>query len=365
MIQVQLKNTIDEKKDSARKKRQKSKIYSQLKRDARPVIDKCIICGKENTSFCDSHSVPKFVLKQITNNGKIYIGHNFTRNPVTDDYGISNTLLFKCICEDCDNTYFKEYEDPCFFKRPLSNLAINEIAIKIYLRHYYKRLGEKNLFSNLMQELSARELEDTDVGHFVSNRLLITKLDLDDARNRIQKLIRHKDDRHFYVIDDFNLDYPTQLAYQGFIALTKGFGKIINDVHNYNPSYKMELLYLCVFPFKEGTKVVLFCDDGCTRLRDFYKTYKKLDLDSKLYLLNYILLLYDEEWCVSGDFDKSKLNKETLELINQSTDVHVESDSLVEIEKYYESLKRTLIDSVFELKTSGNVYNFLAKQNNV
>ena len=31
--------------------------------------EKCILCGKEQTSFCNSHSVPKMVLKNIAKAG--------------------------------------------------------------------------------------------------------------------------------------------------------------------------------------------------------------------------------------------------------------------------------------------------------
>lgn len=363
MIQLQARNTIGEKKVGIREKRELSKKLTELKRTSKRVITSCLICGKEHTSFCNSHSIPKFVLKQISKNGKIMIGHNFSKNPTTDEYGVSNALVFKCICENCDNTYFQEYEDPKVFDKPLSNIAINEIATKIYLKHYYKRFNEESIFLMLKDEVKKKKLEDTDIGKMINNRLLTTKLDLDDATKRIKKLIKHKNDKHFYIIDDFNLDYPTQLAYQGFVGLTKGFNRVINDIYNYDPTYRIEELFLCIFPFNNGTKIVLFCDDGCSRLKDFYKNYRKFDLDSKLYLLNYILLLYDEEWCVSGDFDKSKLNKETLELINQTTDILVESDNIFDVDKYYDVLKAELIESVFELKTSGKTYNFL-KENN-
>ena len=364
MIKIEARNTVGEKKHSKFENRLYSKLLTQLKSESRPIIDKCVICGKEYSSYCDSHSVPRFVLKQISKNGKIMIGHNFTKNPTFNDFGIKNTLLFKCICEDCDNTYFKEYEDPNIFNKDLSNLAINEIAIKIYLRHYYKRLGEESIFMNLFDKVQSEGLEDSDIGHFVENKLLTTKLDLDDAKRRINRLIKHKEERHFYIIDEFVLDYPTELAFQGFVALSRGFSKQINDLHNYDPSYKIELLYICVFPFKDGTKVLLFCEDGFKRLRDFYKEYRKLDLQSKLYLINYILLLYDEEWCVSGDFDKTKLNKETLSLINQTTDINVEGNNLVELQEEYQKLRKMLLDEVFELKTSGDVYNFLRRHQN-
>lgn len=362
MIELKIRNSLDERKLSKNEKKELSKSLTEIKRAGRRTINNCCLCGKEFTSYCNSHSIPRFDLRQISKNGKIIIGHNFSKNPITEKYGISNALTFKCICENCDHTFFKEYEDPKIFERTLSNIAINEIATKINLKHYYKRFEEENIFLYLKDEIHKRNITDFETINFIDNKILTTQLDLKEARNKITKLARHKEDTHFYVIDDFNLNYPTKLAYQGFIALTKGFTKIINDTYNYDPTYKIEVLYLCIFPYKTGTKIVLFCDDGSKRLKDFYRTYKELDLDSKLYLLNYMLLLYDEEWCVSGDFDTSVINKETLELINQTTDILLESDSPLKSDIDYKHLREKLFETAFELKTDGNVYNFLKNQ---
>ena len=33
--------------------------------------EKCILCGKEQTSFCNSHSVPQMCLRPIADQGKV------------------------------------------------------------------------------------------------------------------------------------------------------------------------------------------------------------------------------------------------------------------------------------------------------
>lgn len=43
-------------------------IIKEARRRSKP--SKCILCGKEQTSFCNSHSIPQFVLRAIEDNGK-------------------------------------------------------------------------------------------------------------------------------------------------------------------------------------------------------------------------------------------------------------------------------------------------------
>ena len=79
----------------------------------------CIICGRECTSFCNSHTIPRFVLKNIAENG--YLAHSYSslQMPLIDKKtGINKTLTFSCICNDCDNTKFQEYENPDNYRIP-------------------------------------------------------------------------------------------------------------------------------------------------------------------------------------------------------------------------------------------------------
>ena len=42
-------------------------MISEARKKAKP--DKCILCGKSQTSFCKSHSVPQMALRPIAENG--------------------------------------------------------------------------------------------------------------------------------------------------------------------------------------------------------------------------------------------------------------------------------------------------------
>lgn len=65
--------------------------------------ENCMLCGKKTVSFCNSHSIPQFCLKNITTDGKSKtlnqaIGIDFMPYEV----GLNRTGTFKLICKKCD-----------------------------------------------------------------------------------------------------------------------------------------------------------------------------------------------------------------------------------------------------------------------
>ena len=73
---------------------------------------KCLFCAKECSSFCNSHSIPRFVLKNITKNGKLCTPSAFINKQLsTSEKGLNNSGTFHLICNDCDSKEFAEYEN--------------------------------------------------------------------------------------------------------------------------------------------------------------------------------------------------------------------------------------------------------------
>ena len=50
-------------------KRKISKIFQEARKNSKP--QKCLLCDKDLAGLCNSHSVPRFVLKNISENGKV------------------------------------------------------------------------------------------------------------------------------------------------------------------------------------------------------------------------------------------------------------------------------------------------------
>lgn len=353
MIAVGTINTYSKRKISKKQKRRASIFESEINAFQENSEKKCLICGKTIIGFCKSHSLPKFVLKCISSDGTIRTGKTFQSDSHIDKQGKKNALIFYNLCKQCDGNFFQEYEHEEFFCQKLSNEAINEIALKNYFRYLYKQQREVLKFEKLLTETR----DDAETKQFLENQLYLSKFNVDDTNAKIKKYLKRKHDQNFYVIDEINLDYSTAIAYQGFITLVYGFDGLINDIYKYDETYKIQQLGLCIFPHHTGTKIILFCEDGSTRLKHFYKTFRHLSIEEKMYVINYILLLYEEEWAVDGSV-KEKLNKETLQLINQRDTIVQETNnplSIVENENLVD-----LARPIFELKTNGNIYNFLS-----
>lgn len=82
------------------KKELSKRIYEARKR-SRP--KRCLLCDKEITNLCNSHSVPQFVLKNLAENGKIVQSTMLMSFEDIDFFdiekGINNSGTFKYICD--------------------------------------------------------------------------------------------------------------------------------------------------------------------------------------------------------------------------------------------------------------------------
>ena len=87
-------------------------MLSEARRRAKP--GKCILCGQNKSSFCNSHSVPQMSLRGIANNGIVLhasavMGFDF--EIIDLEKGVNNSGTFNFICQDgISGTYFHEGE---------------------------------------------------------------------------------------------------------------------------------------------------------------------------------------------------------------------------------------------------------------
>lgn len=57
-------------KDEIEIRKKIKQIIHEAENNSKPKT--CILCGKEQTSFCNSHSIPKMILLNISENGIVY-----------------------------------------------------------------------------------------------------------------------------------------------------------------------------------------------------------------------------------------------------------------------------------------------------
>ena len=82
-------------------------MLSETRKEAKPAI--CIMCGKPQTSFCNSHSVPQMALRSIAENGIVIHASaalGVDERIIDIENGVNKSGTFNYICNDCDNTFF-------------------------------------------------------------------------------------------------------------------------------------------------------------------------------------------------------------------------------------------------------------------
>ena len=127
-------------------KKQFNSFMKQAWTVAKP--DKCIVCGKQTTRLCNSHSVPRMILRNISENGQVIQANGLIGIEVIDiEKGVNNSGTFKFICQECDATLFQTYENPDNIRgEKLSDKLLAEIALKDVLLMLSKRNVEREIY---------------------------------------------------------------------------------------------------------------------------------------------------------------------------------------------------------------------------
>ena len=83
----------------------------------------------------------QFILKNVSNN--FVSGYGVLKNPLSPPSGVKNALVFKNICNKCDNTKFQQYENISIYdKEEIPVEVLREISLKDYLFMSHKRRFE-------------------------------------------------------------------------------------------------------------------------------------------------------------------------------------------------------------------------------
>ena len=315
----------------------KKLAFYKSKATANVKLDSCYLCKQKSTSFCKSHSVPQFCLKNIAVDGKVSYINTVLKNPCIDmSEGINRAGVFKIICRSCDSKWFQAYENPSSYEKKITEQIMAQISLKDSLLMLSKRNYEKELYKLLINE-------NEDIAIMSLSQLQSIDADLIDHEkmfNRAKKICMDGRDNskknyqlRFYEV----LNYVVPLAFQGPIALRVGFDKkIINDIYNDSYDYRIQNIHIGVFPLESKTVVFMFSEKSEKRYREFFKKFQQYKVHDKLGIINYIIFLYSENFFLSPQIDKRILSKETFkDIVQCETDIISElpSDSS-ELNKY-------------------------------
>ena len=276
----------------------------------------CYFCGKPIASFCNSHNVPRYCLENIGTNGEVLGPNAILELPRMGlsigkhTPGINESGTFSMICRECDSTIFQDYENPENYyqdKVPTSRM-LTQIALKNYLKVIYKRKIEIALMEDTVNRLPPVDLPSILLLKEYQEKLKVSALDLESYKSsfeRAKMFFESRKDNGYYLFYYKLLDYVAPITIQIPIVISIGFGdEIINDVFSMNPNYEPKDLHVCVFPQQTTTAILLFVDYGNTRYSRFRRQFLKLDEESKLGIINYIVFLYSEDYFLAKDLSQ-------------------------------------------------------------
>ena len=268
-----------------------SQEFNKLKKDIQKQVkpSECILCGKTITSCCNSHSVPKMVLKNIADNGKVLQMAACLKLDIFDiEKGVNNSGTFFFICNECDSVYFKQYENESSLLTVPNDMIMAQIALKTSLQQLSKRRYELRLYE---QAISHKE--------FVAHASMVQKLDMNEYEKDVlfyKDLINKPNSKkQFQLVCWYLLPYKVPIATQSMVAIIEDrHGKKLNDVYNYSPDIRMKNLHICVFPLKQKTAIFAFYHKRDSVLHSLNKEFNQSSRTENLCYLNWLIFKYSE-----------------------------------------------------------------------
>ncbi|MDR0917744.1 MAG: hypothetical protein LBM93_00615 [Oscillospiraceae bacterium] len=286
-------------------KKKHSKLINKARESSKP--EKCYICGKQCSSFCNSHSIPRFILKNISDNGMIHTPAWFIKNiPFVDkEVGINKTGVFKIICKECDSKVFTDYENEDNYKSIPTQIMLSQIALKNSLKQISKKQLESQLHQEIPPPLNISSIEEMPLepilqymfAQFITDILDTSEaIDDYDYAQEFLKILSKSNDYRYHIGYSIKLDYVVPYAFQSQIMLTHDlYGSIINRNYDMSPEYRIQNIDICVFPLKETSQIFIFTRSDFTRYSKFYEQLNKLSQKDALSIINYIILVFSEE----------------------------------------------------------------------
>lgn len=291
-----------------------NKMLSEARKKAKP--PKCILCGKEQSSFCNSHSVPQMCLRPIADKGKVLhapLAMGFDIGVVDLDGGVNKSGTFNYICRECDAKFFQDYENPDNIIQPPTDKILAEIAVKNMLLQLNKRDIELELLDIKQQELGIYKNPDK-----------LSELKTLDQKEYQEEVLFHQDiannnkEGGYQILFWEVLPYKVPIATQSAMVLPYDMeGDILNDVGNMDKSVRMQYVHIAVLPLEEKSVVLAFYhkrDKIYRRLRHQINTTSR---EKVLQYINYLIFEHTENIYFSKTIEEELKNNKMIEKVSQ------------------------------------------------
>jgi len=238
-------------------------------------VSGCLYCGVKNKKYCRSHTIPKFVLKNIATDGKVKTVNAILDLPILKkESGIANAGLFKLICQQCDSKIFNLYENESNYTKEPTQALLSQIVMKNSLADVYLRI---QMVANLISMDMDHQLQEKDIQSEIKN-----------FKTAVSNI--HSENNPYHILFFKKLDYVVPVACQSIVVPVVDFeGNLLNDILNGNTVDNV--LQLCIFPFEKESVVLLFMDKISFRNKynNFANQIANLNERNKLSTINYLL----------------------------------------------------------------------------
>ena len=276
-------------------------------------VDECVICHKKMTSACNSHVVPQFILKNVSENGKVAYGialNSISINGIYKETGINNAHTFRLICKDCDNRLFKDYENLNHLLNfdelsdTLKSKILCEMALKTRLSHIsmkYKSIVTRDMVAG--GKIAKMEEE---------GKVFAERVDMNDHFDTNETLIRdiNYGINPFVMLFNEVLDYNVSIATQTIINYNYDLnGKQIFDPSAVSFENIGNYFYLMILPLGDKTRIMFYIEkDKYEKVNDLVEQFKALSFEEKLHFIFISLIIHDEQFYMSPSFVE-RINK--------------------------------------------------------
>lgn len=292
-----------------------SRAINNRKKDDK--IKRCFLCGKKNIKYCDSHTLPRFVIKNIAPNGKIKNTQIFNPNRyINSEQGINNSGIFREICSKCDNTLFQSYENVQKYNLFPTDEMLQEIALKNYISRMYKHNKEKKFYNYVKNNLCSTYNEK----RFIENSLKVTEFNYcynkKWAKKCYKSLLNEK--YHFKIHYYKELEYTVPYAIQAHCILFFDFNDKKLADNFIMPDYDTnEDMHLCIFPFKNKSIIFIFTEKDTLLYNDFFCSLSKKNEEEQLAVINFITFAYFEDVFLHEDLNSCVIDNIDMQIVSQ------------------------------------------------
>lgn len=253
-------------------------------------VKNCIVCNEIEGTIIDSHTVPKFILRNISLTHEYKSSYQFELPDVENEkLGIKKSGIFRLLCNTCDTELFKTYETEKNYSIPYKEQRIlSEMALKNAFKKQYDLLLTLNFLEpGIEKNKKAKEAFD-----YYSYLLHAND-------NEIQKIwdILESDLGGYKIIYKEYLNYKTPVAAQGHFPYARGFEETYESNECVIP-----WMNIAVLPFSNKTLVVLFTRNDNTIYEGWIKKFGEKSENEKLDVINDMIFTELDDYFIDKDF---------------------------------------------------------------